>query len=610
MSPSTFGPRALAALCAAAAFQTLAQSGAAASQRIVVTAARTEQALPDVLPSTRVFTRSEIEAAQSGDLPGLLRALTSIDVAQTGPLGAQTSLFLRGADSRQVLVLIDGVPFARADVGSSSWQYLPLDQIERIEIVRGNHSSVYGAQAVGGVVQIVTRQAAAPTASLALGTQGTRRGSLAAVTRWGSGEQGTRVAASLSSQSTDAYSARDPRGDASVNPDRDGARQHGANVRVEQGWAAGHRSQLAFTASRTVSDYDAFDPAARDVLTTNVQALALSTRHALAADWSLHAEAGQTRERFDDPTGFTAQGDGRVRNIAAALSWAVAPRQELQLGLESRHDRFAVPGVSSQERDTHSARIAWLARLQQAWQVQAHLRHDRSSDFGAASTGLLALGYALSPQWQASASVSSGFSAPSFSEQAFDADPSTALRAERSRQAEVALQWREGAAHLRAALFAQRQRDRIQFDPITFDATNIARARNRGLELMAQAPLAGGSVSAELTLQDPRNADDDRPLLRRARQSLALAWQGSAAGWDWRAALRHSGKRADFDPITFGTVTNRARSTLALAVAREITPQCRAALAIDNALDTKRPEVLGYTAPPRAVMLTLQATLH
>jgi vitamin B12 transporter len=343
------------------------------------------------------------------------------------------------------------------------------------------------------------------------------------------------------------------------------------------------------------------------VLTTHVQALALSTRHALSADWSLHAEAGQTRERFDDPTGFTPRGDSRVRNAAAALSWTVTPQHELQFGLESRRDRFDA-GASTSKRETNSARIGWLARLQEAWQVQAHLRHDRSSDFGDATTGLLVLGYTLSPQWKASASISTGFSAPSFSDQAFDADPSTALRAERSRQVEVALQWRKDASALRAALFAQRQRDRIQFDSVTFDATNIARARNRGLELMAQAPLAGGSVSAELTLQDPRNADNDTPLLRRAKQSLALSWQGSAAGWDWRAALRHSGKRADFDPL--GTATNGARSTLGLGVVREVTPQWRAALAIDNALDTKRPEVLGYTAPPRAVVLSLQGTLR
>jgi vitamin B12 transporter len=129
------GLRAALVLCCACSFAS-AQSASSTDTTIVVTAARIEQALADALPSTRVITRAEIEATPSADVAALLRATTSIDVAQSGPLGAQTSLFLRGADSRQVLLLVDGVPFARADTGSSSWQYLPLEQIERIEIVR------------------------------------------------------------------------------------------------------------------------------------------------------------------------------------------------------------------------------------------------------------------------------------------------------------------------------------------------------------------------------------------------------------------------------------------------------------------------------------------
>lgn len=618
MFASSPGPRALATLsslaaaCLATVSSAVAQTDPAdpASARIVITAARTEQALPDALPSTRVITRAEIEAAQPADLPALLRMLTSIDVGQTGPMGSQASLFLRGADSRQTLVLVDGVPFARGDTGSSSWQYLPVDQIERVEVVRSNHSSLYGAQAVGGVVQIVTRRAATPSANMALGSQGTRRGGIAAGTQWGDAGQATRVSASLSTQRTDGFSARDPRGDPSVNSDRDGARQHGANLRIEQGWGAGHRTQVAWTASRTRSDYDGSDPAATDVLTTRVQALSVNTHHALGAGWSLRGEAGLTRERFDDPTGFTSQGDGRVRNVAATLGWAVAPQHDLQLGLESRRDRFIVPGASDSERDTDSARLGWQGRWADAWHLQMNVRHDRSSDFGNATTGLLALGYTLAPGWKASASVASGFSAPSFSEQAFDADPSTPLRAERSRQAELAVQWHDGTARVRAALFAQRQRDRIDFDPITFDATNIARARNRGLELMAQWPLAVGALTAELTLQDPRNADSDTPLLRRAKQSLALAWAGSLVGWDAHVALRHTGAREDFDPVGFSTMTNRARSTLALGLARQLTPQWRLGIKLDNATDEDRPEVLGYTAAPRSLLVSLQGTLR
>ena len=603
------GPRArMATACAAAAFVSLASQAQSDPQTIVVSAARVDQALPDVLPSTRVISRREIEAAQPADLPALLRQLTSIDVAQTGPPGSQTSLFLRGADSRQVLVLVDGVPFARADFGTASWQYLPVDQIERIEIVRGNHSSVYGAQAVGGVVQIVTRRATSPQMSVSLGTQGTRQASAAAGTAFGQGETVTRVSASLSWRRSDGFSARDPAVDPGANPDRDAARQSGASARIEQGWAAGHRTQLALGASRTQSGYDGFAPGLDDVLTTRVQTLALTSQHALARDWSLNAEAGQTSERFEDPTGFTPEGDNRVRNLALTLGWQAAPEHALQLGAESRRDRYTEPSAPTQTRTTDSLRLGWQGRFGAALQVQAHARHDRSSAFGSASTGLLAMGYTVAPGWKASLQASTGFSAPSFLDELF-ANPAVPLKPERSRQAEAAVQWRDGAASVRAALFVQRQRERIGFDPVSFTTVNIARARNQGLELMAQLPLGVGALNAELTVQDPRDATSDTPLKRRAKQSLALGWQGDVAGFSWRGAFRHTGKRLDTDPLTFGDAFNPARTTLALGVARQIAPGWRVALAIDNATGSHRPEVLGYTAPPRSALLSVQATL-
>ncbi len=608
MSSSTYGPRALAALCvAAAASPALAQSDTASpQQRIVVTAARTEQALPDALPSTRVITRVEIEAAQATDLPGLLRALTSIDVAQTGPLGSQTSLFLRGADSRQTLVLVDGVPLLRADFGTASWQNLPLDQIERIEIVRGNLSSLYGAQAVGGVVQIVTRRAEVPQASIGIGSQGTQRAAAAAGARLG---ENTRLSASLSWQRTDGFSARDASVDPGANPDRDGARQSGGSARLEQRWAEGHASELNLLASRTRSEYDGFAPGLDDELSTRVEVAGLKSRHALTAATTATLELGQTSERFDDPTGFAVSGSNRVRVAGVQVGHALNAGHDLQFGIETRRERFGDSGTPTRTRSTDSVRAAWLGRPVAGVQTQAALRSDDSSDFGRATTGLLAVAWQWTPALKLSAQAATGFSAPSFLDQAF-ANPTTALRPERSKQAELALHWNQEATQWRAALFAQRQRDRIAFDPVTFETVNIARAENHGLELMAQTRALGGTVGGELTLQDPRDASTDTPLKRRAKQNLVLRYDTLLAGWQLGAALRYTGKRLDTDPVSFADAYNPARTTLGLTAAYDITPQWRVAAKVDNATGTSRPEVLGYTAPPRAFLVTLQGTLR
>jgi len=579
------------------------------ASRIVITAARAEQVLPDALPSTRVIARTEIEATQASDLPGLLRMLTSIDVAQTGPLGSQTSLFLRGADSRQTLVLVDGVPLVRADFGTASWQHLPLDQIERIEIVRGNLASLYGAQAVGGVVQIVTRRAEAPRASVALGTQGTRQASVAGGTRFG---DGTRLSASLSAQRTEGYSARDASVDPGANADRDAARQVGGSARLEQRWAEGHSSEINLLASRTRSQYDGFRPGLDDVLSTRVEAAGVKSRHVLGAQTTATIELGQTREHFDDPTGFAPRGDNRVRQAGMQLGHALNAQNDLQFGVETRRERFGDSSTAARTRSTDSVRAAWLGRPFAGWQAQAALRSDDSSDFGRATTGLVAAAWQWTPALKFSAQWASGFSAPSFLDQQF-ANPATTLKPERSKQAELALQWSEGAALLRAGLFAQRQRDRIAFDPVTFETLNIARARNRGLELMVQWPLqfdVDGVLGADLTLQDPRDASTDQPLKRRAKQSLALNYSTRVAGWQLVSALRLSGKRLDADPVTFADADNPSRSTFHVSASRALTPQWRVGVKVENAFAEKRPEVLGYTAPPRAVLVSLQGTMR
>jgi vitamin B12 transporter len=608
MSSLHIGPRALAWLFCPAVLSLpiAAQTDPAASpspSRIVITAARSEQPLPDALPSTRVIGRAEIEAAQAADLPALLRMLTAIDVAQTGPLGSQTSLFLRGADSRQTLVLVDGVPLVRADFGTASWQHLPPAQIERIEIVRGNLSALYGAQAVGGVVQIVTRRALSPQASVGFGSQGTQQASFAGGTRFDQ----TSLSASLSGRRSDGYSARDAAVDPGANPDRDPARQIGGSARIEQAWSAGHRSELNLLAGRTRSAYDGFTPGLADVLTTHVDSAGFNSRHALNAQAAASIELGQTRERFDDPTGFAPSGRNRVRLAAAQLAYAATPAHDLQFGVEAKRERFSDSATAERARATNSVRAAWLGRPLPDWQVQAALRSDDSSDFGRATTGLLALAWQWLPALKLSAQAASGFSAPSFLDQQF-ANAATPLQAERSKQAEIALQWSQGTTLWRAALFAQRQRQRIAFDPVTFETSNIARARNRGLEVMAQFALpfdADGSIGGELTLQDPRDASTDTPLKRRAKQSLALHYRTQVVGWQLGAALRHTGKRLDTDPVTFADADNPSRSTLDLSASHALTPRVRLAVKIDNALGAKRPEVLGYTAPPRSLLVSV-----
>lgn len=581
---------------------------AAPPDTLVITAARFEQPVPDTLPSTRVLTRADIEAAQSADMAELLRQTTSLDIGQAGPLGSQTSVFLRGADSRQVLVLIDGVPFARADFGSASWQHIALDQVERVEIVRGNLSALYGAQAVGGVVQIVTRRAAGLAVDVGGGTQATAWATLSGARQFGEGETATRLAATLSRRQTGGYSAKDPAASPGANPDRDAGQQTALSAQVQQGWAAGQRTMLSLMKERTRSDYDGFDGSLDDRLTSDIDSIGLQSRHALAPAWELGVDLGRTRERFNDPTGFAVDGESQTELAGLQLQWQTLPGHTLQVGLDSKQERFIDSNTPEARRRVQGLRLGWLGHFGAAGEgvdLQAHLRADDSSAFGAENTVLLALGWHVAPGWTLSAQVANGYSAPSFVDQQY-APVGVALKAEHSRDAELGLRWRDGAWFARATLFAQKQRDRISFDPVTFETVNIARASNQGLELMAEGPVGPGLMGLEATFQNPRDESQDVALKRRARESAAVNYRLPVDAWQLGAWLRYSGARLDTDPATFSNATNPSRTTLALTAQRPLGKDWTLAFKLDNATGEGAPEVLGYTAAPRAFTVQLR----
>ena len=195
------------ALLALALSNAHAQSAEARLPTAVVTPSRIVQSIDDALPSTTVITRAEIERWQLSDLVGTLSREAGVQFARSGGPGSASSLFVRGANSSQVLVLVDGVPLNAAVGGAASLGGIALDTVDRIEISRGNLSSLYGSAAIGGVVQIFTRGAGAPGASLlAEGGQGRNfNGAASASTDLG----GLRLGASIGTRRSDQFSAID-----------------------------------------------------------------------------------------------------------------------------------------------------------------------------------------------------------------------------------------------------------------------------------------------------------------------------------------------------------------------------------------------------------------
>ena len=186
---------------------------------IIVTANRTEQSLDDTLASTTVIDRELIERSQAQDLIELLRLQPGVDIVRTGSPGGQTSIFLRGTNSNQVLVLIDGVRVSSANSGLFQFENLPLEQLERIEIVRGPRASFYGSDAIGGVIQLFTRRGEDLTIRAGYGSGDNFQ---ASATDGYRGERGG-ITGTVSWRNTNGFSAQNEDG-FSFNPDDDGFR--------------------------------------------------------------------------------------------------------------------------------------------------------------------------------------------------------------------------------------------------------------------------------------------------------------------------------------------------------------------------------------------------
>ncbi len=550
MKSQRLNPHAALGLVLAAALPSFAQTPL---PEVVITANRTEQRVQDALPATTLITRVDIERAQTPDLPTLLRQVTGLEVAQNGPAGTVSGTFIRGAESRHTLVLIDGVPVNNLNFGTASLEHLPLADVERIEIVRGNVSSLYGSAALGGVIQIFTREGGrTPQASVT--TQAGSRG-LAQLTASGGVRlaSGTRLHASVEALKDGGFNATRQEELPGTNPDRDGYRRHAGSLAVTQELGGDNTVGLRLRDAQGTSQYDSqFGPASQ-------------------ADESKFAERGAVLE-------------GRFR-IATGL--------RLNATLTSASD--TVYAQSSRTQD--SARLGYAGDIG-PHQLQLNLRQDRYSDFGTADTWLAGYGYHVTNAWRVSASASTGFNAPTFNDLYYPFGGNPALRPERLKSAELGIQYAVAAQEVRATLFENRFTDLFGFDA-GFNRINIGHARIRGLELAYSGRIGNTGVNAGYTRQDPINQDTGARLARRATTLANLALTRDYGPWQFTAKARYAGSRPDASK-TLAAYTV-ADLTGSYTISREVKVFGR----VENLFARDYETVYGYRQPGRGAFVGL-----
>ena len=593
--------RALAALIASLVPLSAAHAQAVVDQpRVIVTGVRHAQTVDDSLASVTLIDRDDIEKSPAVDLLDLLGQQAGVDISRTGGAGQSSTIFLRGTNSNQTLVLIDGVRVASATQGVFDFAHLPLDQIERIEIVRGPRAAFWGSDAIGGVVQIFTRKPEQLAARAHVGSYGERGGGVSLGT--GDGTLGV----TLGYNRLRGFSATNPAA-FNFDPDNDGYRNTNLSVRGRH--AIGSQT-LTWNALYT----DAFVDFDQGITHARNGSAGISLAGEIGDGWSHTLGIGHAREDLDTPA-F----DERLASRRLSLDWVFTHNLGAHGGLTTGVNWQREQGTSTSMFDgtqfdrtrTNSAGFVGYNGRFGSQLIELAGRYDHNSQFGGALTGSAAWGWQIDPATRLRLSWGQGFRSPNFNELYspgfggfFAGNP--ALRPERSQSYEAGLTWAPAGGHrFDVSLWRTRVHDLVDFagPPVfpLFKEINIDRAAIDGGEISYRYTAGHWSAGAAATIQHARDMGTGLDLLRRPRHKLdADLRYDFGHGVDIAIDGLVASTRQDFGPIALSSYT-----LLNLAAGWNFHPGWRVETRLGNLFDEHYELAHGYNTPGRNFQFSL-----
>ena len=507
---------------------------------VVVTATRFPQPQSQTLQPVTVITAGDIAASGQQTLLEVLQALGGVEVASNGGFGQPSSIFMRGANPGHTLVLVDGMRIGSATAGTTAIENIPLAQIERIEVVPGQLSSLYGSDAIGGVIQIFTRggkESPASRVSAGAGTYDTRNVTAGIRRTLGS----TDLSLDAGYFETAGFDATKP-GNPLHDPDRDGYRNR--NLSAKLAHHLGERNELGATVFQS-SGSTHFDTGsgADDVNRQTLTAYSVYSRNQMSERWQSLLRIAEST----DDSELTGAFGGFFTTRQPQLTWqndiGIGPGTAIA-GLEYLAQHVASDTPYNQTyRSIRSAFGGYTGHLgSHSWQV--NVRQDDNSQFGAHTTGLVGYAYAVTQALRLRVGAGTAFKAPTFNDLYFPGFSNPDLHPERARSREAGLNYEAGGERLSATYFDNRISDLIILDP-TFTPQNLASARIKGTELAYRAFAGPWQLRAQATFQQPIDEATGKLLPRRARQFATLAVQNTSGLWNLGGEIVANGERFD-----------------------------------------------------------------
>lgn len=521
---------------------------------IVVTAARVPQSINSTLGDVSIITREDIARSGQSTLAELLQAQPGIEISANGGMGATSNVYIRGASSNHTLILVDGIRISSATFGTTALQHIPLGQIERIEILRQPASSLYGSDAVGGVIQIFTKTGAGkPRANLSLGVGGYDTQMVGA--GYGGQVNDTSFSFQLGHTSSGGFSATNPRAlYGNYNSDKDPYRNNNFSAKVEHVIKDGQEVGFASFLSDSRVHYDA-GPARDDYNDQSLRAFSIYSRNQITTDWHSTLRYGLGT---DDMTSHSAN-PGVFKTDQNQFAWQndiLVRYGTLMLSLERLEQKVTSSTAYSQTKRVVDSALAGYQGSVGNHLLQLNARHDENSQFGKQDTGTILYGYRLTPALRLTLGGGSAFKAPTFNDlyyplyvgqfgYTYQGNPN--LKPEKALSKEVGLVYQVGASQFSAKRFSTHVSNLILSSngTLTDFPTNIGSASIDGLELGGRATLGAYQLKASVTFQSATNDADSTRLPYRANRHASLGVDRSFGAWTLGGDMVVSGDRYD-----------------------------------------------------------------
>ncbi|MFM9835999.1 MAG: TonB-dependent receptor domain-containing protein [Methylophilaceae bacterium] len=516
---------------------------------LVVTAARVPQPRESVIADITVIDREEIERAGQSSLIELLQSQPGIQVSSNGGAGQTTSVFLRGTNPGQVVVLIDGMRISSATAGTTAFENIPVAQIDRIEILRGPTTSLYGQDAIGGVIQIFTKRSEGSPQLSASAGYGSYNTKIAAVGLNGR-LRDTSFSVNISSVDTDGFSAYKTQ-----NPqfsDDDAYRNFAFSGALKQQLAQGHDIGIQLYQSKGSSQFDSRSNTTdfSDYVKLLQFSFALVSHNQFTSNWLSTLRLG---ESYDDYKSFQEFGDSRFKTKQRQYAWqndVTLPLGTLTVLFDRLEQRLkSSTQFDKTSRDTDGIMLGYLVNVGNH-SLQTNVRDDHSGQFGSHATGGLAYGYNLNENWRVTGSYGTAFKAPTFNDLYYPSTPgfppasNPNLKPEESKSFEASLRYEDKTSSASITGFHNKIKNLIQLDS-NFTPFNSSNALIKGVTLAGAHQIDHWQVKGNIDIQSPKDEATGHLLARRAEHfaNLNIAYEWN----DWRfgTEITASGKRFD-----------------------------------------------------------------